>query len=72
MSSERTKRILDLVCSGFSEDPWMVYQVPMHLLKLHVNFYVHGPCCHLLEKAGFKKIIKESLKQEKKTKTFNK
>lgn len=72
MSSECIERILDLVCSGLSEDSRMVYKVPMCLLKLHANVYGPLPCCYLLEEEAFKKIMKEFLKWKKKTKTFNK
>lgn len=38
----------------------------MCLLKLHANVYGPLPCCYLLEKEAFKKIMKEFLKQKKK------
>ena len=66
MSSECIERILDLVCCGLSEDSRMVYKVLMCLLKLHASVYGPLPCCYLLEKEAFKKIMKEFLKQKQK------
>lgn len=53
------------MCDGLSEDPWIVSKIPMNLLKLHAHFYVHTPCCHLLEKEVFNRILREFLKQKK-------